>query len=59
MTILPKAPNANLVYLFFICVNYFSNRHFAQTKEKELKIVENYVNEACEGVIFLFQFEVK
>ena len=54
-----KAPNANLIYLFFICVNYFSNRHCSQTKEKELKIVENYVNETCEGLIFLVQFEVK
>ena len=35
-TILPKAPNANLFFL-----NYFSNRHFAQTKEKELEIEEN------------------
>ena len=36
-TTLPKAPKANL----FIFFNYFSNRHFSQTKEKELEIVEN------------------
>ena len=29
------------LFVFFINFNYFLNRHFAQTKEKELEIVEN------------------
>ena len=37
------------VSLFVFLIYLSSNRHFAQTKEKELDIVENEVNETYDG----------